>query len=112
MLAAALESFRRLRARPWIQRTEAELQACGVAVSGAPAAPDALWQLTPQQRQIIYLAGQGHTNREIADLLFLSPHTVAAHLYRSYPKLGISGRHQLHELIAQAGTAPEVSPRK
>ena len=111
MLAVALESFRRLRARPWIQRTEAELRACGVAVSDAPAAPDALWQLTPQQRQIIYLAGQGHTNREIADLLFLSPHTVAAHLYRSYPKLGISGRHQLHDLIAQAGTAPEVSPR-
>jgi DNA-binding CsgD family transcriptional regulator len=110
MLAVALESFRRLRARPWIQRTEAELRACGVAVSDAPAAPDALWQLTPQQRQIIYLAGQGHTNREIADLLFLSPHTVAAHLYRSYPKLGISGRHQLHDLIAQAGTAPRGQP--
>jgi DNA-binding CsgD family transcriptional regulator len=112
MLAAALESFRRLHARPWIRRTEAELRACGVVVSGAAAAPDALWQLTPQQRQIIYLAGHGHTNREIADLLFLSPRTVATHLYRSYPKLGISGRHQLHDLIAQAGPAPEVSLRK
>jgi DNA-binding CsgD family transcriptional regulator len=110
VLAAALESFRQLYARPWTQRAEAELRACGVAVSGAPAAPDALAQLTPQQRQIIYLAGHGHTNREIADRLFLSPRTVASHLYRSYPKLGISGRHQLHDLIARAGTAPGASP--
>jgi PiT family inorganic phosphate transporter len=35
----------------------------------------------------------------------VSPRTVASHLYRSYPKLGISGRHQLHDLIARAGTA-------
>ena len=41
------------------------------------------------------------TNAEIADRLFLSPRTVASHLYRSYPKLGIAGRHQLHDLIAQ-----------
>jgi DNA-binding CsgD family transcriptional regulator len=110
VLAAALEAFRSLDARPWIRRAEAELRACGVVVSGAPAAPDALWQLTPQQRQIIYLAGHGLTNREIADRLFLSPRTVASHLYRSFPKLGISGRNQLHDLVAQAGTAPGASP--
>ena len=110
VLAAALEAFRQLRARPWMQRAEAELRACGVAVASSPAVPDALWQLTPQQRQIIYLAGHGHSNREIADQLFLSPRTVASHLYRSYPKLGISGRHQLHDLIAQAGATPGASP--
>ena len=105
VLAVALEAFRRLGARPWMQRTETELRACGVAVSGA-VAPEALSQLSPQQRQIIYLAASGQTNREIAGRLFLSPRTVASHLYRSYPKLGISGRHQLHELIARAGRAP------
>ena len=31
--------------------------------------------------------------------MFLSPRTVASHLYRSYPKLGVSGRHQLHNLV-------------
>jgi DNA-binding CsgD family transcriptional regulator len=51
--------------------------------------------LTSQQREIAFLAGRGLTNAEIADRLFLSPRTVASHLYRSYPKLGISGRHQL-----------------
>ena len=39
----------------------------------------------PQQPQIIYLAACGQTNREIADQLFQSLHTVASHLYRSYP---------------------------
>jgi DNA-binding CsgD family transcriptional regulator len=104
VLTQALETFRRLRARSWAQRTEAELRACGVAVSGAPGEPDALWELTPQQRQIIRLASDGLTNRQIGDRLFLSPHTVSSHLYRSYPKLGVAGRHQLRDVIARAST--------
>jgi DNA-binding CsgD family transcriptional regulator len=55
--------------------------------------------LTAQQREIVTLAGHGLTNGEIADRLFLSPRTVASHLYRSYPKLGIVGRHQLRDLV-------------
>jgi DNA-binding CsgD family transcriptional regulator/tetratricopeptide (TPR) repeat protein len=110
VLTAALEAFRQLRARPWVQRAEAELRACGVAAPDVTSAPHVLGQLTSQQRQIICLAAQGHTNREIADRLFLSPRTVASHLYRSYPKLGISGRRQLRDLIARAGQGPEVRP--
>jgi hypothetical protein len=37
----------------WAQRAEAELRACGVAAAGTPGEPDALWELTPQQRQIV-----------------------------------------------------------
>ena len=73
-----------------------------MSVDAVPGAPAALAELTPQQREIVVLAGSGLTNREIADRLFLSPRTVASHLYRSYPKLGISGRHQLRDLIARA----------
>jgi len=102
LLITALETFRRLQANAWAQHAEAELRACGVAVADAPPAPDALWELTAQQRQIVFLAARGHTNREIADRLFLSPRTVASHLDRSYPKFGISGRHQLHDLIVRA----------
>ena len=64
--------------------------------------------LTAQQREILILAGHGLTNAEIADRLFLSPHTVASHLHRSYPKLGIAGRHQLRNLIDHART-PQAS---
>ena len=69
-----------------------------------PAAPGGLDGLTAQQREIVVLAGRGLTNGEIADRLFLSPRTVASHLYRSYPKLGIAGRHQLRGLIDQSST--------
>ena len=113
VLTEALATFRRLRARSWAQRAEAELRACGVAVDGAPGEHDALWELTPQQRQIVRLASDGLTNREIGDRLYLSPRTVSSHLYRSYPKLGVADRHQLPDLIARAGTptpADETTP--
>jgi DNA-binding CsgD family transcriptional regulator len=105
VLRDALETFRRLGAAPWTRRAESELRACGVTAHAAPARPDALAGLTAQQREIVILAGRGLSNAEIADRLFLSPRTVASHLYRSYPKLGIAGRHQLRDLIDQAGTA-------
>jgi DNA-binding CsgD family transcriptional regulator len=103
VLAEALATFRRLGARSWARRAEAELRACGVAVPGAEH--DALEELTPQQRQIVRLASDGLTNREIGDRLFLSPRTVGSHLYRSYPKLGIADRHQLRDVIGRASTS-------
>jgi DNA-binding CsgD family transcriptional regulator len=104
VLTEVLGTFRRLGARSWAQRAEAELRASGVAVTGAPAEPDALGKLTPQQRQIVRLASDGLTDREIGDRLFLSPRTVSSHLYRSYPKLGVASRHQLRDVIARAST--------
>jgi DNA-binding CsgD family transcriptional regulator len=89
---------------PWARRAESELRACGVTIQAPPAAPDALDGLTAQQREIVILAADGLTNSEIADRLFLSPRTVASHLYRSYPKLGIAGRHHLHDLVGHAGS--------
>jgi DNA-binding CsgD family transcriptional regulator len=104
VLTEALRAFRRLGARSWTQRAQAELRACGVAATGEAAEPDALGELTPQQRQIVRLASDGLTDREIADRLFLSPRTVSSHLHRSYPKLGVASRHQLRDVIARAST--------
>jgi DNA-binding CsgD family transcriptional regulator len=108
VLTQVLGTFRRLGARSWAQRTEAELRACGVAVAAAPGEPDALAELTPQQRQIVRLASDGLTDREIGDRLFLSPRTVSSHLYRSYPKLGVASRHQLRDVIARASAPPSA----
>nr|WSY53606.1 AAA family ATPase [Streptomyces sp. NBC_00886] len=101
LLVTALETFRHLGAAPWTRRAESELRACGVTVQAPQGAPGALDGLTAQQREIVILAGHGLTNGEIADRLFLSPRTVASHLYRSYPKLGIAGRRQLRDIIDQ-----------
>ncbi len=108
VLASALDTFSRLGAAPWRRRADSELRACGVAAKVGPA-PSALDGLTPQQREIAILASHGLTNSEIADRLFLSPRTVASHLHRSYPKLGIAGRHQLRDLIDQARTLSQAS---
>jgi DNA-binding CsgD family transcriptional regulator/tetratricopeptide (TPR) repeat protein len=99
VLTSSLDTFRQLRAAPWARRAEAELRACGVVIDGPARAANALSGLTPQQREIVQLAARGRTNREIAEQLFLSPRTVASHLYRCYPKLGIASRNQLRDLI-------------
>ncbi len=51
--------------------------------------------LTPSQQRVAELAAAGHSNRQIAQELFLSVHTVEAHLSRAYAKLGIRSRAQL-----------------
>jgi DNA-binding CsgD family transcriptional regulator len=109
VLTEALGTFRRLGARSWADRAQAELRARGVAVTRVPGEPDALEELTPQQRQIVRLASAGLTDREIGDRLFLSPRTVSSHLYRSYPKLGVASRHQPRDVIAQTST-PAAQP--
>ncbi|GAA3170370.1 AAA family ATPase [Nonomuraea salmonea] len=98
LLTAALETFRRLGARPWAERAEAELRAAGIEATGA-VAPTALTELSPQQQQIVRLAARGLTNREIGDKLYLSPRTVGSHLYRVFPKLGITARAQLRDVL-------------
>ncbi|MFI2612575.1 AAA family ATPase [Kitasatospora sp. NPDC018619] len=95
-LRAALETFDRLAAHPWADRARTELSATGTPAP-APATPAGPPQtpLTPQELQIARLAARGLTNRDIAAQLFLSPRTVAHHLYKAYPKLNITSRTDL-----------------
>ncbi|MBT2526379.1 helix-turn-helix transcriptional regulator [Streptomyces sp. ISL-99] len=57
-----------------------------------------LSRLSAQEREVVRLAATGATNREIATQLFLSPRTVGHHLYRAFPKLGVSSRTELATL--------------
>jgi len=103
-LSAALGTFSALGAGPWSDRAHAELRAAGAAVPEARR-PDVFAVLTPQEFQITRLAARGMSNRDIAAQLFLSTRTVAYHLYKAYPKLGIGGRNEIPALLAQAGLA-------
>ncbi|MDL5156017.1 helix-turn-helix transcriptional regulator [Actinomycetospora termitidis] len=100
MLAAASESFEVLGARALVARVRTELRAAGGADHrDVPSTQDLLAELTPQQREVVLLAAEGLRNREIGQRLFLSPRTVGSHLHHAYPKLGVSGRHQLAALF-------------
>jgi DNA-binding CsgD family transcriptional regulator len=62
----------------------------------------ALEQLTAQEAEIVRLAAAGLTNREIGQQLFLSHRTVGSHLYRAFPKLGITSRVELARLLDES----------
>ena len=55
--------------------------------------------LTPSERRVAELAADGQSNREIAQLLYVTTKTVDNHLARAYGKLGISSRGQLAEAL-------------
>ena len=81
-------------ARPWQDRAEAELRAAGAGAAAVSAA-DPLARLTPQELQVVRLAAAGASNKQIGAQLFLSPRTVGYHLYKAFPKLGVTAREEL-----------------
>ncbi|WP_229075036.1 AAA family ATPase [Actinoplanes sp. DH11] len=93
LLRMARDTFDTLGAEPWANMARAELRAAGE--QSRQRVSSARERLSPQELQIAGLAATGLTNREIAERLFLSHRTVSSHLYRVYPKLGITRRTQL-----------------
>ena len=99
-LSAALREFQSRDAEPWVQRTRTELRAAGVQSPGdLTPTNDVEAELTPQEMQIARLAASGLSNRQIADQIYVSHRTVAAHLYKVFPKLGISSRNQIRDVL-------------
>jgi DNA-binding CsgD family transcriptional regulator len=101
-LRRAAEVFARIGAGPWQQRAEQELRLAGVAIQTPFASPHDLLpavELTAQQLEVARLAARGLSNKAIAERLFLSPRTVSAHLYRIFPKLGITSRSALRDAL-------------
>jgi DNA-binding CsgD family transcriptional regulator len=58
--------------------------------------------MTDSELAVARLVAQGLTNREVAEQLFVSPHTVSSHLRRVFSKLGINSRVELTLLASGA----------
>lgn len=66
--------------------------------------------LTPRERDVLALVGDGLPNREIASALNLSPDTVKDHLRRIYTKLGVDTRLHAARIAWQAGVGTTRLP--
>jgi len=93
VLRAARDTFDALGCALWGDQARGELRASGER--SRRRAPEVRDQLTAQELQIAQLAAEGLSNREIGHRLFLSHRTVSTHLYRVFPKLGITSRAEL-----------------
>lgn len=89
-------------------RVVAEGKSYGLPSSQEIASDPELENLTARERQILQLLAQGHSAKEVAGLLGLSPHTVAAHRANLMEALGI---HKTAELVLYAIRKGLVSPR-
>jgi DNA-binding CsgD family transcriptional regulator len=97
-LRDARDAFDAMGCAAWSDQARRELRASGESSRRRdPAARD---QLTAQELQIAQLAAQGLSNREIGQRLYLSHRTIGTHLYRVYPKLGITGRGELRSALS------------
>jgi DNA-binding CsgD family transcriptional regulator len=98
LLRAARDTFDALGCVPWSEQARRELRASGER--SRRRVPEARDQLTAQELQIAQLAAEGLSNREIGQRLFLSHRTISTHLYRVFPKLGITSRGELSAALA------------
>jgi ATP/maltotriose-dependent transcriptional regulator MalT len=104
VLRAARDTFDVLGSAPWSDQARRELRASGER--SRRRVPEARDQLTAQELQIAQLAAEGLSNREIGQRLFLSHRTISTHLYRVFPKLGITSRAELGGALRTS--APET----
>jgi DNA-binding CsgD family transcriptional regulator len=74
--------------------------------------PETGWEaLTEAESGVANLIAHGCTNREIADKLFISPHTVNTHVRHVFEKLGVNSRVQLTRLVADRSVQSPRDPR-
>jgi DNA-binding CsgD family transcriptional regulator len=99
-LSQALDLADRAGAMRFVEEVRNELRAAGArprrsALSGPQA-------LTPSEGRVAELAAAGHTNRHIAQTLFVTPKTVEVHLSSVYRKLKVASRREMAKVLAGA----------
>jgi DNA-binding CsgD family transcriptional regulator len=92
-IEAAVEAFETIGAAGWAEKSRAELARIGGRGPGGT-------ELTPTERKLAELVAQGHSNKQIAAALFVTPKTVGTALSRLYAKLGVHSRTELIRRLA------------
>jgi DNA-binding CsgD family transcriptional regulator len=103
LLQTALTTFDQLGAVAWSARAASELGASGAH----RRVNEPHEHLTPRETQIALAVAEGHSNKEIAAALFLTPKTVECHLTRIYRKTGVRSRTELVRRFTSAHTDRE-----
>ena len=57
--------------------------------------------MTDSELAVVRLVAEGLTNREVAERLYISPHTVDGHLRHAFEKLGINSRVILTRIASE-----------
>jgi DNA-binding CsgD family transcriptional regulator len=97
-LRTAHQLFSDFGMQAFAERARLELEATGERARKRTV--ETRGDLTPQEAQISRLAAKGHTNREIASQLFISPKTVEYHLRKVFHKFGVKSRTQLAQRLS------------
>lgn len=103
-LRQAHEILEPLGAAPYLERVDADLEACGVRLNREALRP--ALDLTEREESVVVLVGRGLTNREAASKLYVSEKAVEYHLHNVYAKLGVSSRRELRSHPALASLVP------
>lgn len=103
MLGRALETYARLGASWDAGRVRKRLRDVGVRRRLVTAErPARGWgALTASELEVVRRVAAGLTNRQVAEQLFVSPHTVSTHLRHAFGKLGVNSRIALAHLVSQ-----------
>jgi DNA-binding NarL/FixJ family response regulator len=99
-LRRALELASACGAEALVAEVRSELAAAGVKPRAT--ALGGVESLTASERRVTALAAEGHTNRDIAQELYVTPKTVEVHLSNAYRKLGIRSRRDLAGALSPA----------
>jgi DNA-binding CsgD family transcriptional regulator len=102
-LGRALELYAETRASRDETRVRGRLRELGVRRRlVSPKRPETGWAgLTHSELKVVRLVAEGMTNRQVARQLYVSPHTVNAHLRHAFSKLDINSRVELAHLAIE-----------
>jgi DNA-binding CsgD family transcriptional regulator len=99
----ALELYAETRASRDETRVRGRLRQLGVRRRlVSPKRPETGWEgLTDSELAVVRLVAEGMTNRQVARQLYVSPHTINAHLRHAFSKLDINSRVELARLAIE-----------